>query len=739
MIVLVDHARPERLGDLVRSLLPAHPDLEVHTSALRLAGAEKGSLVILVPDPAHASWMNQERPIFANRELRVILFSETATSVVLARRAPDFFSWISHRLECPEGTPRFAVRGVRAALCARARGVAWTGGDLDGVFAAALPGRALVKVSSAIAYDEMVEAAKPAGKGWVAWSEVDGPFRSRRVRWASAEAGRRGRTVLVEPTVETPGFVPVHGKPLGIAEARGKLEEAGAKHPGRLAALLELEPEAVEVAAALLRAGMEEAKVEAAALRAEDPGVAVARMALPLEAGATLRARMQRTVVAKADPIEALLHARHGNADHWIEAAEGAISVGDSSVATRWAQYALDLQGENPKALQVAGRALERQGSYADAAKLLEKSIEIAERIGPRGEAYAKALTDLARILEYRGEYLEAERLLRRALATQKRVAGSNHPSYAISLYGLGTVLRARGRHEESEKLLKRSANIIKATIVKSHPNYANAIYALGSISLERGKFSAAEKLFREAIEFTKRDAAANPLDYATKLHNLGHVLVEQQRYEEADSILREALKATATTFGSKHPSYAISAYELARCVAAQGSYSEAERLIQESLSIYEDSIGTKNPLYAASMHELANIQLHRGQYRDAEEILRKVLQTEQEAFGNEHPVLCGILGSLAMVLALQGRVDEGEKFAARSVAIADKAVAPVSADAAQSLLVLAQLQAERGAAEAPDTARQAIKAFNRAYGPGASVTKSAVQLLERIAQSAQT
>ena len=146
----------------MRSLLPAHPDLEVHTDAVRLARAAKGSLIILVPDPEQATWLNLERPIFANRALRVILFSTAETSSVLARRAPDFFSWISHRIECPEGPPLHAVRGIRAALRSRARGIAWAGGDFEAAFHAALPGRALVRASAAMPYEQMVEAAKPS-------------------------------------------------------------------------------------------------------------------------------------------------------------------------------------------------------------------------------------------------------------------------------------------------------------------------------------------------------------------------------------------------------------------------------------------------------------------------------------------------------------------------------------------------------------------------------------------------
>jgi hypothetical protein len=91
-----------------------------------------------------------------------------------------------------------------------------------------------VRASAALPYEQMVQAAKPSGKSWVAWSEIDGPFRLRRVRWATAEARTRGRTVMIEPTVDTPGFLRVDGRLLDIKIACEELEHAGAKHAGRL-------------------------------------------------------------------------------------------------------------------------------------------------------------------------------------------------------------------------------------------------------------------------------------------------------------------------------------------------------------------------------------------------------------------------------------------------------------------------------------------------------------------------
>ena len=732
--MLVDQARPERLGELVRALLPAHPGLEVHTDAVRLARVDRGALVILVADARQADWLNMERPIFANLALRVILFSDAETSGALARRAPDFFNWISHRVECPPGLPPTAVRGIRAALRTRAQGVAWTGGDFAAAFQAALPGRPLARASAALPYDQMVEAAKPAGKGWVAWSEVDGPFRLRRVRWACAEAGRRGRVALIEPAVDAAGFAPVRGDLLGVVEARAKLEAAGATHPGRVAALLELEPEAVEVAARLLRGRVAEGAIEEAVVGVGDPGVAVARLAVVrrVEVGKGLRARADGVGEVARDAAEVALRAGRG-AERWVEGAAWASNADDADVAVRWARQALVLSEDDPEALRLLGRVLMQRGEPLEAEALLRRLAAAAEQRWSLGTDDITVLTDLANLVQLQGKYLDAEKLLRRALAAQKKVVGVAHPDYAFVLHSLALVLRDRGRYEEAEEMLRQAAAIIKRAVGKEHFQYASTIGALGAVLMARGKFPAAESMIRESLAILARAGRAETAEYVTALHGIGRILLERGKVAEAEVQLREAIALEVKILGEGHPIYGQSLHELARCLSEQGKYDEADKLLRRALSILEKSFGTQNLTYAASLHELAGILRHRGEYESAERLYGQVLDIEEASLGRKNPVLCATLGNLAFVLAMQGRTAEGETLVRRAVDIAEKMCGPRHPDTANSLYILAQFEARRGSADAPETARRALKALNHALGPNNPLSKSAAALVEQL------
>lgn len=736
--MLVDRARPERLGELVRSLLPAHPEVEVYTSAVDLARAEKGALAILITDPQQATWLNLERPIFANRELRVILFSDAETSAVLARSAPDFFHWISHRLECPEGVSLPAVRGIQAALKTRAPGLSWTGGDFEAAFHEALPGRPLHVVSAAIPYEQMVAASTAGSRGWVAWTGVDGPFRLRRVRWATAEAGRRGRVALIAPGAPVPGFVPVDGVLLGVREARKRLQDAGAAHPGRLAALLDLEVEAVTLAAALLGAGVEGARLEAAGRAAPDPGVALGGMAKA--AGVLIppgiQGRMGDGGKAETDAVEALLRGGTAGGEVWVDAAEGAIAAGDYEPAVVWAKRGLALAGESVKTLQVAGRALERHGDYDEAEGLLLRAIDAAEKGGGRGEIYASALADRARILELRGRHLEAERLLRKAVAVEKKTVGAGHPNYGIALHDLAMVLRDRARHEEAEDLLKQATSIVGKALGKEHISYAMALGALGTVLMERGKYASAETQLRRSVDIMARRQGKESLSYAEGMHWLGRTLLEQRKYADAEGVLRTALSIKARILGKNHVFYAASLSELARCQIAAGAYGSAEQLLQEALSITERTIGTATPDYAVTLHELAGVFLNRSEYVQGEQALRRVVAIEQESLGQDHPALCPTLYNLAIALSAQGRFSEGEAFAHRSLEIAEKNWGPRHPDTARSLALLAQFQVVRRSPEALITATRALDALTRTLGAADPATRKAAELLEQIKRS---
>jgi hypothetical protein len=278
LILLVDGADDARLGELVRALAPRYPGVEVHTDALRVLNAPPGSLIVYAARENELGALNMQRPVFAQQALRVILWNRPGLSAAMVRRALDFYDWISDVVECPPLCPRFAVAGLRASLVARAPGVVWTGGPLDEVSRAAFPRRALHRADVSGGLLALIEALRAAGPGWIALTGAGTLDRVGFVETALGEAGRRSRVFLVGAARRPPGWWELHDTMLSVDAAIPRL--AAARSPGRLAALVDLEPEAVDLCADLLARGADEDDLTRVLLAAADPGAALAALAV---------------------------------------------------------------------------------------------------------------------------------------------------------------------------------------------------------------------------------------------------------------------------------------------------------------------------------------------------------------------------------------------------------------------------------------------------------------------------
>lgn len=274
----------ERLGELVRALLVDHPDLDVLVDAQRIPRLAEGSTIILLPNAEHGAYLNEIRPIIVQRNLKIILFSNSETTIALKNSAPDFLDWISKYQECPDGPVPYAVAGLRAAIAADALGVLWTESDdeLGGIWkaiSAGFPGETLTWIMPQ--RDSMTDEILSAGTGWVA-CRARAETHVRGFRLALARTQKRGRVVLVTPIHVEPGLWPVHDRMLSLAKADRRLQEVGATRALCLAAMVDLEPEAVELARQLVKAGITHSTFVTLLAGVDDAGAIIARKAYEL-------------------------------------------------------------------------------------------------------------------------------------------------------------------------------------------------------------------------------------------------------------------------------------------------------------------------------------------------------------------------------------------------------------------------------------------------------------------------
>ena len=751
VIVLLDRARPERLGDLVRHLVREHPETDVLTEAPSLAAVAEGSTVVLCVRAIDADWLNQERPVVQARSLRLVLFSDEETTLHLARKAVDFYDWISHCIDCPPGPPEFAVRALRRAACARAPAIVWQGGDLEGTFAEALPGRTLAFVSAKQAYAELLEPLKPRAKAWMAVTDLDTTTAVHRARWAAAEAGRRGRLVLVEPTVAPASLPRAGARALAIEEGATRLQAAGVVGAVRLAALLELEPRAIDDAAKLARAGVGEAELAGLALREADPGAALGRLAR--ERG------LERALEATSANEDLNTDARgRFHLPSWPARVELAYRDGDLEVASRWA----------------AGWRAANGGARATAAlarvRLFESSIEEARALVLEASREAKQDHDEATRFEviraqgltrlFDGDMGNASRLLTQALDRAKKL-DRDFIDQAEIYDALIQSLIATGRLEHAEQLVRewtikrgvRSDFLASSLLVRLIMNLKNAqgdttaaaqtveqwfrgrggrdqpgAAAMEQLSaqilLQQGRFAEAESSIRQLLErYAHLGRKATPLrqQYALALQGLG-------RFQEAEKELRGIL--AGESLGSMV--LVVTRHALALCLVTQGRLDEAEALLATCLTDLRRNGLVDSRTYAAVLHDEASIHLLRGDLPRAAVLLREVLRRAESSLGRENPILLETLGELSETLIRLDKPAEAEPLLRRAIRLSEqRGDLPARA---RALAMLAGAQAAQGFPQARDTARQSLEAWK---ATGSEVPPAQLRDLEAIVAGA--
>ncbi|MRG97473.1 tetratricopeptide repeat protein [Polyangium spumosum] len=461
LLILVDQARPERLRDLVLALLPTYPDLEVYTDVRAVYEVPEGAVMILAPRAEDADWLNQQRPLFARRKLKVILWCEAETSVALAQKAVDFFDWISHRHECPPGVPMHAVYGIRAALCARAPGIVWRGNNLEACFRVALPGRELVHLSAQLSHEELVQAIRDAGHAWLVVHDAADQADVLKVESALEELRIKTRIIGVDGYLglRPPNlFWGFKEYCLGLIEARAALAALGARAPGRLAALAALEPEAIKVIELGFRRGIAEMGLDRSMRDAEDPGAAVVRLVeddVPWLWVMHWRALLWRGTGRRWPSW--LLRPPKDTPLAWVAffAAKDALRREDVREATRWARSSYisadgDREGtsvELANALRALALTYASRKQFDNAASHLHQALRMAEiRLGPDDPFLGGLYGDLAEVLAQKGDFDEAMRLAERAFQIEKSVPSLSSPYMSRAYKRIGHIQSLRDR-----------------------------------------------------------------------------------------------------------------------------------------------------------------------------------------------------------------------------------------------------------------------------------------------------
>lgn len=337
-----------------------------------------------------------------------------------------------------------------------------------------------------------------------------------------------------------------------------------------------------------------------------------------------------------------------------------------------------------------AGR-LYREGQFADAIPLIERSLTLRERaLGSDHLDVATWLANLAVLHGEMGQYLQAAASLERALRIAEHTLEPDDPGLATLLNNLAMVHQGQGNYRQAEQFHKRALDIRGRALGPGHPDVAASLNNLALCHQAQGEYAKAAPLYEFALKIVEHALGPEHADIAGSLHNLAALHHVQGRYAAAESLYERALVMTEHLLGPDHPSVATSLNNLALLHFDQGSYARAEPLFERALHIRHRVFGPVHPEMATSMSNLALIYQAQGAHAKATELFEGALQVCLHLLGPDHPDVATALNNLALVLHDQGAYRDAERLHARALDIRERSLGENHPDVAHSLNNLA-------------------------------------------------
>ncbi len=281
---------------------------------------------------------------------------------------------------------------------------------------------------------------------------------------------------------------------------------------------------------------------------------------------------------------------------------------------------------------------LYRSGKYDSAERILKKSLDMLERVGPGHPYMADSLDRMANVLRKKGDFDSMFPLVRRALEIREKTLGLAHPKTGVSLDNLAAAFYCKGDLPAAESLMRRALSIFEKTFSAEHPETARSLTSLGVILYAKGDLSAAEQYHRRALSVCEKVFGQDHPETATSCSNLAIALHAKGDIDAAEILHLRALEICVKRLGLEHPKTAASLNNLGAVFFSKGDFSTSEHSHLIALKIRKKALGPTHPDVATSLDNLAAVLSAKGDIATAQRFHQMALSIYMDALGEEHP-----------------------------------------------------------------------------------------------------
>jgi serine/threonine-protein kinase len=242
---------------------------------------------------------------------------------------------------------------------------------------------------------------------------------------------------------------------------------------------------------------------------------------------------------------------------------------------------------ESGLSLWAMGRLRHKQGRFADAKDLYERSLDILETTQSPPIDIAALLDDIAKIYSREQQWELAKQTYERALAIDRNVLGDDHPRIASHLQNLAVVAQSMGELGKAESLYRDAIARQDRAYGSQHPETTKARGNYGLLLQREGRLSEAEPLLRGALAATLKLYGSENFNVGYARVSLGMLLHDEGKLKDAESEYRQALAIYDKSLPPDHQWRAAALMYLARLLVDRGNADEALARSDESLKIW--------------------------------------------------------------------------------------------------------------------------------------------------------
>ena len=345
--------------------------------------------------------------------------------------------------------------------------------------------------------------------------------------------------------------------------------------------------------------------------------------------------------------------------------------------------------------LALLGSLYTEGGASSKAEPLLERSLAIRERVLGRDHLdTAETLYFLSRLRGRQGHYAEAKTLAERSLDIRLR-AGADR-LLPDSFSQLGIAQYRVGDFERAEASFQRAVSVEEKN---RGPNLPTYLGNLAAVQIDRDELDDARRALERALDIGVRAKGGVTADLHVSLLNLADIFRREEDFTHARSLLERELASQEQIFGKDHATYELGA--LGDLYFAMGDHRRAREFLRRAIESGERVLGADHLELAAPLMYYGRLELAEGRPEEALNLFERVLRIRTGVAGGEKSSqVAETLTDIAIAKRLIDGPAASEVVLRRALAIERSALSPKHRQFVVTLTALGQSLLDQGKAD---------------------------------------